>query len=152
MKEEIKTFVDSGANGFVFGVLNENDEIDVEKNKEMINIIRNSEYNVKNIKDSFDQNKKIYTTFHMAFDFIKEERKFDSIDTLIEIGFDRILTKGSNVSAIFGKENIRKYVLHANDRIIIMPGGGVTKDNYRELCNYTGCKETHGTKIVGLLN
>lgn len=34
------------------------------------------------------------------------------------------------------------------NRIIILAGGGVTKENYMELVNNTGVKEVHGTKIV----
>ena len=45
-------------------------------------------------------------------------------------------------------ENIQKYVQYAQDRIIILPGGGVTKNNYLEIVNFTNCKEVHGTKIV----
>jgi len=44
--------------------------------------------------------------------------------------------------------NIDELIDYAGDRIIILPGGGITKDNYKDLVKYTGAREVHGTKIV----
>ena len=89
----------------------------------------------------------------MAFDDIKDINKEykKNIDILINLGFDRILTKGCKYDAFQGKTNIKNYLEYSNNRIIIMPGKGITNLNYKELIEYTGCKEIHGTKIVGVL-
>ena len=99
-------------------------------------------------------NKEISVTFHMAFDEIKDNdvNWKDNIEILIKLGCDRILTKGGKTNAIEGKDNIKKYIEYANKRIVIMPGGGVNSENYKELIEFTGAKEVHGTNIVGLLN
>jgi copper homeostasis protein len=126
--------------GIVIGCLNKNNEIDIEANKLLINKAR-------------ELNKDIQITFHMAFDEIKdiniEYQK--NIDLLINLGINRILTKGCKFNCFQGKDNIKKYLEYANDRIIIMAGKGITNENYMDIVKYTKCKEIHGTKIVGLL-
>ena len=126
--------------GIVFGCLNNNQEIDIETNKLLINKAR-------------EINKDIKITFHMAFDDIKDiniEYK-KNIDILINLGFNRILTKGCKENAFQGKNNIKNYLEYANNRIIIMPGKGITNSNFNELVEFIKCKEIHGTKIVGEL-
>lgn len=127
--------------GIVIGALTKEGHIDIITTKKLIDIAK-------------ELNKEISVTFHMAFDEIKDNdvNWKDNIEILIKLGCDRILTKGGKTNAIEGKENIKKYIEYANKRIVIMPGGGVNSDNYKELIEYTGAKEVHGTKIVGLLN
>jgi len=126
--------------GIVIGCLNKDNEIDIEANKLLINKAR-------------ELNKDIQITFHMAFDEIRdiniEYQK--NIDLLINLGINRILTKGCKFNCFQGKYNIKKYLEYANDRIIIMPGKGITNENYMDIVKYIKCKEIHGTKIVGLL-
>lgn len=40
---------------------------------------------------------------------------------------------------------IKKLVQLANNRVIIMPGGGVTEDNIHKIITETGVKEIHGS-------
>ena len=98
-------------------------------------------------------NKDIQITFHMAFDDIKDinTQYKKNIDILINLGINRILTKGCKDNAFQGKNNIKNYLEYAKNRIIIMPGKGITNQNYKELVELIGCKEIHGTKIVGEL-
>ena len=126
--------------GIVIGCLNNNQEIDIETNKILINKAR-------------EINKDIQITFHMAFDDIKDinTQYKKNIDILINLGINRILTKGCKDNAFQGKNNIKNYLEYANNRIIIMPGKGITNQNYKELVELIGCKEIHGTKIVGEL-
>ena len=126
--------------GIVIGCLTKDNQIDIETNKILINKAR-------------EINKNIQTTFHMAFDDIKDiniEYK-KNIDKLIDLGFNRILTKGCKTNSFQGKDNLKNYLEYAKDRIIIIPGKGITNENYKEIISYTGCKEIHGTKIVGSL-
>ena len=129
-----------GVYSIVIGCLTKDNEIDIETNKKLILYARKL-------------NKNIQVTFHMAFDEIKniENDYQKNIDILINLGVNRILTKGCKTNALDGKENIKKYVEYANNRIIIMPGKSVTDENFQELVNYTGCTEVHGTKIIGSL-
>ena len=45
-------------------------------------------------------------TFHMAFDLAKDS--FISMEKIIDLGFDRILTSGKETSAIKGKDLIKE--------------------------------------------
>jgi copper homeostasis protein len=82
----------------------------------------------------------------MAFDQITD--KLEALDILINLGVNRILTRGGKTSAIEGKENLKEMIDYCKGRIIILPGGGLTKENYPILQNFLGCNEFHGTKIV----
>ena len=127
--------------GIVIGCLTKDNEIDVDTTSKLINKAR-------------EINKNIQITFHMAFDEINdiENNYKKNIDILINLGCNRILTKGCKKNAFEGKENIKKYIEYANGRIIIMPGKSVNNENYKILVNETNCKEVHGTKIVGILD
>ncbi|MBA2133964.1 copper homeostasis protein CutC [Capillibacterium thermochitinicola] len=88
-------------------------------------------------------------TFHMAFDEIED--KEEALEQLIACGIHRVLTKGGPGTALANRETIKALVKQAGDRIVILAGGGVTRENYEQLVEYTGVKEVHGTKIVGPL-
>ncbi|MBW6411385.1 copper homeostasis protein CutC [Clostridium weizhouense] len=128
MKDDIRICKKLGAYGVVIGAL-KNNAIDINVIKELVKIA-----------------KPMSITFHMAFDEIED--KYKAIDELVSLGVDRILTKGGNKDALNGKEMIKSLVEYSNDRISIMPGKGVTKENREFILNFTGAKEIHGTKVV----
>lgn len=129
MKKDIEICKELGAYAVVFGILTKDNKIDIERNKELINLAKGMKI-----------------TFHMAFDEIDD--KVGAIETLIDLGVDRILTKGCKTNAVDGKDVLRELVKVSNDRIEILIGGSVTKNNYKELAEYIGCKEAHGSRIV----
>ena len=129
MKKDILHCKNIGVTGVVLGILNDDNEIDLERTRTLV-----------------DMAKPMEITFHMAFDDIKDKKK--AIDQLVDLKIDRVLTKGGAENAIAGKECIKELIEYAKNRIIIMPGGGVTKHNYEDLSKYTGAKELHGTKIL----
>lgn len=132
MKNDIKLCKNIGVTGVVFGFLKDDNTLDYEVTKEFVKLA-----------------KPLSVTFHMAFDEI--ENKFDALDKLIDLGVDRVLTKGGLNNAFKNKEILKALVEYAQDKIIILPGGGVTKDNFLELKDYTNAREFHGSKIVGKL-
>ncbi len=75
--------------------------------------------------------------------FDKSRDLFESLDTLIDLGVERILTSGGEDKAINGVDTIRELVCRADERIIIMPGSGVNIDNIRQIIEDTGVKEIH---------
>ena len=133
MKKDVKTCKDLGVNGVVFGILTEEAEIDYGRTKELIAEAR-----------------PLSITFHMAFDETKD--KYKAIDILSELGADRILTKGGKGSALQNLHMIRELITYANDRIIILPGGGIHESNAEAVIKETKAAELHGTKIVGDLS
>ncbi|MEG0297234.1 MAG: copper homeostasis protein CutC [Clostridium sp.] len=128
MLDDIKACKDLGAYGVVIGAL-KGKAMDLETTKKLV-----------------EEAKPMQITFHMAFDDIED--KFAAIDQLVELGVQRILTKGGMANAIEGKDALRELVNYADGRIIIMPGKSVTKANRDEILEYTGAKEIHGTKVV----
>ena len=123
--------------GIVIGCLNKDNEIDIEANKVLINIAK-------------ELNKNIQITFHMAFDEIRDinNEYQKNIDLLINLGINRILTKGCKQNSFQGKDNIKKYIDYANNRIIIMPGKGITNENYNDIVAFTKCKEIIYKKLI----
>jgi copper homeostasis protein len=96
--------------------------------------------------------------FHMAFDHIKggegpnpSAEQIAGLHWLAEKGVKRILTRGSPdgaSSAWDNREKIRACVTEAAGSIEILPGGGITKENYRELCAFLGVTQAHGSKLL----
>lgn len=91
-------------------------------------------------------------TFHMAFDAIPQEHQYEAIDWLVEHGVHRILTHGgvagTNIEDNFA--HLKQLIAHADGRIIILPGGGITSENAQVVADALGVHEVHGTKIVPL--
>ena len=128
MIQDIKLCKDLGAYGVVIGALKGN-TIDLDLTRKMV-----------------EAAKPMKITFHMAFDSIDDKKS--AIDDLVKLGVDRILTKGGCENALAGKDKLKELVDYAEDRIIIMPGKGVNRDNREYILEYTGSKEIHGTKVV----
>lgn len=80
-------------------------------------------------------------TFHRAIDVTCDI--FKSLEDVISLGADRILTSGGEKSAFEGIDVISKMVREASGRIIIMPGGGINPFNAVEIVSRTGASEIH---------
>ena len=132
MKKDIVICKELGVETVVFGILNKENKIDIERTKELIDLASG-----------------LKVTFHMAFDEIDD--KFEALNQLISMNVDRVLTKGCKTCALDGKNTLKNLVEKSDNRITILVGGGVTYKNYKELSNYIGCNEMHGSKIVGTL-
>ncbi|AYW51201.1 copper homeostasis protein CutC [Tetragenococcus halophilus] len=89
-------------------------------------------------------------TFHMSFDQIAEDRQYEAIDWLSERGVTRILTHGgpSDTAITENINHLTDLNNYANNRITILPGGGITSENVEEIVSRIGVNEAHGTKIV----
>lgn len=91
-------------------------------------------------------------TFHMAFDSLEAEDQAAAIDTLVEFGVDHILTHGGAAGTPIEDnfEHLRELVAHADNRLTILPGGGISFNNAASVASVLGVNELHGTKIVQL--
>lgn len=126
MIEDIKAFCELGAHGFSFGVLDTNGRLDKDANARLIETCQGKP-----------------TTLHRAFDRTYDLEK--ELEVAIELGFNRILTSGGEISAPRGTDMLAKLVAQAGDRISIMAGAGIRPENVRELVMNTGVREVHGT-------
>lgn len=116
MKEDIKVSHDMGAKGVVFGVLDENNKIDKERNYLLIDIAQRFDLEI---------------TFHRAFDLVDDYEQ--SLQDLLDMGFDRVLTSGGAKTAFEGLENLKKYKEIAGEELQIMAGGGVDASNAKQI-------------------
>jgi copper homeostasis protein len=80
-------------------------------------------------------------TFHRAFDMARDP--YQALETLIDLGVDRVLTTGQESSVLEGLDLIADLIQKAGDRIIIMPGGGITTRNFEKIVAGCGVKEVH---------
>jgi len=128
MKSDIIKFKEMGCKGIVSGVLNNDNSIDIERAKELVELSKPLEY-----------------TFHRAFDIVKNP--LNEIKNLIEIGVDRILTSGQKEKAIDGLVLLEQLNNISNNRIVIMPGGGISKNNLKDFELFN---EVHGSFKEGV--
>ncbi|XP_031843040.1 copper homeostasis protein cutC homolog [Nomia melanderi] len=126
MLNDLEILKDHGAQGFVFGALTATDEIDVPFCKEVLR-----------------RANPLPVTFHRAFDEVADP--LSSLETLIELGFRIVLTSGQQDTAEEGLSLIECLVRQARDRIIIMPGSGITKKNILKIKMETGATEFHAS-------
>lgn len=124
MQSDIRFAKDTGADGVVFGILNPDGTIDRERMKLLAELAR-----------------PMGITCHRAFDMTPDP--FQSMEDLIGLGIDRILTSGQKPTAPEGANLIRELILKANGRIIVMPGSGVKEHNIVDLRDKTGATEFH---------
>ncbi len=114
----------AGADGVVFGCLNADGSVDLERNARLM-----------------AEAEGLSTTFHRAFDVCADP--FEALEQIIKLGFDRILTSGQEATAFEGRFLIKQLVEQAAGRIIIMPGCGVNETNIAQLAAETGAREFH---------
>ena len=129
MKLEIETIKKLGVNGFVFGILNKDKTINIEQNKALLELA-----------------KPFPCTFHRAFDAISDYEK--AVEDVISCGFSTILTSGTFPNVMEGKEVLKQLVKQANNRIEIMPGGGLRSTNISELDEMVNTNWYHSSAIT----
>jgi len=114
------------ADGFVAGALTPSGDIDVAATQLMVQAAGSRPF-----------------TFHRAFDVCRQP--IVALEQLIGIGCRRLLTSGQAATAEQGIDLIRRLCDLAEDRLIIMPGGGVGAGNAGEILRQTGAHEIHGS-------
>lgn len=82
-------------------------------------------------------------TLHRAFDLVPDP--LQALEQAIELGFERILTSGQAMKVSDGKAMLRRLVEHAQGRISIMAGAGVTPANIAAIVIETGVNEAHAS-------
>lgn len=131
MKYDVEQAKALGANGTVIGILKEDGSVDVERTRELVELAR-----------------PMSVTFHRAFDVSRDP--FEALEDLVGLGIDRVLTSGQESSVLEGLDLITQLVKTAGDRIIIMPGGGITERNIGKIVAQSGVKEVHVVGTVGV--
>lgn len=125
MKHNIQLCKDLGCSGIVSGVLNIDNTIDIKRTKELIQF-----------------SKPLPFTFHRAFDWTTNP--IQALEQLIDMGVQRILTSGQEITAVKGIELLQRLKIAAYNKIILLPGGGINSEN-ANLFKAVGFSEIHAS-------
>lgn len=129
MCHDIEVCKDLKATGVVFGLLNQDNTIDVERTATLVQLA-----------------KPMQVTFHKAID--------DSTDLLLavrqlkSIGVNRILTSGGQAKAMEGAELLNEMIKLAENELKIIVAGKVTWENYYEVRQAIPSSDYHGRRLV----
>ncbi|WP_430390300.1 copper homeostasis protein CutC [Dyella sp. 20L07] len=126
MRRDIEACASLGCDGVVVGVLDADGHVDMPRCRELVSAAG-----------------RMGVTFHRAFDMTCNLSR--SLEDIVALGVERVLTSGAARSAMEGVASIRALVEQAQRRVIIMPGAGIRPDNIVELANVTGAHEFHAS-------
>jgi copper homeostasis protein len=129
MKSEIEIIKKTGVNGFVFGILNDDKTINIEQNKTLVELA-----------------KPFSCSFHRAFDAVSNYEQ--GLEDVISCGFSTLLTSGTFSNVMEGKEVLKQLFVLAQNRIEIMPGGGLRSTNISELNQIVNANWYHSSAIT----
>lgn len=128
MRSAIRYCKSIGCNGIVSGVLTRDNTIDVEKTRSLIEL-----------------SKPLVFTFHRAFDEVSDP--YDALESLVELGADRILTSGQAKTASDGLKTLIRLKDRSTGRLVILVGGNVRSANGLEF-KEAGFSEIHSSALV----
>jgi copper homeostasis protein len=124
MLRDIATSQRRGMDGIVLGVLTANRQVDVNRTRELVMAAR-----------------PLPVTFHRAFDDVADLDA--ALEDVIATRAARILTSGGSATAPAGIEKLAHLVAAANERVIILPGGGINASNVVHVARQSGARELH---------
>ena len=124
MEREMEIAAELGADGFVFGVLTPEGQVDVRRTKRLA-----------------DHAHGLPIVFHRAFDVTPDP--FEALDQIMDIGMTRLLTSGQVPKSLDGASLIRSLIQRSGGRIEVMVGGGVRIGNVAEVVQQIGCRQIH---------
>ena len=126
MKRDIEILGELGADGFVFGVLDVQGNVNMDACESLMRSASGKP-----------------CTFHRAIDAAKDLS--EALDAIISCKFQRILTSGGKNSVEEGLPILLNLLNTAKDRVSIMPGGGTTPAHVKILQETGYLKEIHAS-------
>jgi len=124
MKRSVVGAKEAGMDGVVLGVLTKEHRVDVERTRELAELA-----------------KPLPVTYHRAFDEAADLHQ--ALEEVIQSGAKRILTSGGAKSALEGAAMLAKLTEAAGERIVIVPGAGISSVNIAEVTRRTRASEFH---------
>lgn len=128
MQRSLLEFKQAGADGFVFGILGNGNNVDMDRNSFLIDLAGH-----------------MPCTFHRAID--RTPNLEAGIQNLIRLGFRAVLTSGGKATAWEGRENLKDIIASYSHRLDILVGGGVRSGNITELKEITGGRHFHSSAV-----
>jgi copper homeostasis protein len=132
MRKAIQTAIDLKMDGIVVGILDQDSRVDVVRTRELVELAH-----------------PLPVTFHRAFDETHPSQ--DSLEAVIQTGATRLLTSGCRPKAADGLATLARLVKGAGNRLIVMPGSGITPANVVRIVHATGAREVHGSLLTPAL-
>lgn len=126
MLADAEALLEEGAAGIVFGILHPDGTLDASRLKPLVEIAKA---------------KGREAVFHRAIDVVPDWRA--ALDTLMELGIDRVLTSGQSANVRDGTETICAMRDYAAGHIQILPGAGITLANIGKILEETGTDQVH---------
>ena len=143
MLGDIAFCAEAGADAVVVGALTREGKTDIAAGERLVRAAQEAGLGV---------------TWHRAIDAAADP--LDALGDVISLGVDRVLTSGGAPSAWEGRDTIAGMVVRceqrflegleageATQKVIILPGAGVTGSNVRQLLEATGATEVHGSRL-----
>lgn len=124
MLKDIEMCKKLNVDGVVFGVLNSTGDI-----------------NIPAMNELMAASKGMSVTFHRAFDMCHDPHA--SLEQIINLGCDRLLTSGQRSTAEEGIPLLKKLNEQAGNRIILLAGSGVNETNIQRIASETDISEFH---------
>ena len=124
MRHSVAVAAECGMDGVVLGILRKNRRIDMTRTRRLVDLAR-----------------PLPVTFHRAFDETPDFAR--ALEEVIQIGAARILTSAGAKTALQGAAKLAELAAAARDRILILPGAGITASNLAEVVQKTGAVEFH---------
>ena len=134
MKQDVEFCKEIGVEGVVFGILNENKTLDIERISGLVEVA-----------------KPLKVVIHKAIDETPDILKATQELTNIN-GISTILSSGGKATAKDGILALKSMIDIAGNKLEIMPAGRVTYKNLDELHKSVDAKAYHGRQIVGDFN
>lgn len=129
LKKELLMAKNCGIDAIVCGSLNSQNQIHLHQNKELVELAYPLPCN-----------------FHRAYDVI--ENKEEALLQLIDCGYHTVLTSAGYKTALEGAETLAQLIKLAENKIQIMPGGGVRSTHARDLAMRTSARYLHSSAIT----
>ncbi len=124
MRADVLAAKELGLEGVALGCLTAEGEVDEAATGELVELAR-----------------PLQVVFHRAFDLVRDPRA--TLETLIRLGLDRVLSSGQERTALAGIPCLRGLVEQARGRIALVAAGGVRAENAPAIVAGTGVRELH---------
>ncbi len=124
MLEDAQAALAAGADGMVFGALDDAGRVHREHNARIIQAADGRP-----------------VVFHRAFDATPNADR--ALEDLIELRFTRVLTSGHAPTAEEGIPTLRRHLERAGSRIEVLPGGKIRAHNAAQIVAETGATQIH---------
>jgi copper homeostasis protein len=126
LQRDAELLLAAGADGVAFGILFADGTVDGDRCRKLVRQVGEEK-----------------AVFHRAFDVTPEP--FAALETLVDLGVQRVLTSGQEATAYNGTALLAALIRRAAGRIEVLPGGGINRFTVADVVTRTGCSQVHAS-------